>query len=207
MVKILSQSGNSLADVYDVEGSIAGIDQLETRELPIVHEMGHTVFSERLSGSIRRISSGALAQNLTWDIIIADLPVTPTRVFGVACLVDTAGRTVVATVSVRTAVPSGGEREFPIFNFDTTQGTATCRIQDNGAAVANLNLLENGLRAAGPQPSMVIGNEQPQPIDRIAFRGLTAGFGAGTVTVTALIYIGFSQVAGISSRGLPIPGW
>ena len=45
MVKILSQAGISLADLYNVEGSIAGIEQLDTRELPIVHEMSGTIFS------------------------------------------------------------------------------------------------------------------------------------------------------------------
>ena len=204
MVKILSQAGNSLADVYDVDGSIAGINQLETHELPIVHEMGNTVFSERLSGSIRRISTGAIAQNITFDIVLTDLPATPGRIFSLAVFNNVTSRVNDVTISIRNV---RDEREVPIWNWFQANGVeVTGRLQDDGAAVGNVNLMLSDLNMNGT-PSLLVGTDQPQPVDQIAFRGGTQGFGAGTVTITAVIYIAFSQVAGISSRGLPIPSW
>ena len=204
MVKILSKSGDSLADTYDVEGSVAGIDQLETRELGIIHEMGHTVFSERLSASIRRGTSGAILQSTTWDLTIPDFPVTPFRVLGVVVVAD-AGRVAFAQVSLQDA---SGDREIPIWIWDTDNDVQSdIRIVENGAAVANLLALvpsNNG----GTVPNLALGSEQPQPVgENVLFRGVTTAFGAGTVTCTALIYIAFSQIGGISSRGLPVPGW
>jgi len=204
VVKILSQAGNSLADTYDVEGSIAGIDQLETRELPIVHEMGATVFSERLSGAIRRATSGAILQNTNFDIILTDLPATPSRVLGVTVVTDVAGRVSTAAILIRDA---GAGREMPIFVWDSGEQFMVCRMVENNAAVGTLELLVTSLNLPGFPPSMIIGTDQPQEVDQIAFRGRSTGFGAGTVTITALIYLAFSEVGGISSRGLPIPGW
>jgi len=203
MTKILSQTGISLADTYDVEGSIAGIEQLESREVSLVHEMGGTIFSERLSGAIRRVTTGAILQNAAWDLILTDLPAVPTRVLGVVVFSDDDARISRAMVAIRDPL---AEREIPIFVWDANEATVTVRMQDNGAAVTTENVLANALGVA-TLPSMLIGSEQPQPVDQVAFRGLTTGFGAGTVVTTALIYIGFSQVGGISSHGLPVPAW
>lgn len=203
MAKILSQSGDSLADTYDVKGSVAGIDQLETRELPIVHEMGGTLFSERLSASIRRSTTGNINQNTEWDNVLADLPATPGRILGVCVISSDANRILNASVSVQ---EQAGDREMPIFLWDTNEQFLAARLVENGAAAGLFNFLANALNI-GTVPSMLIGTEQPQPIDRVSFRGDTTGFGAGTVVATMLLYVAFSQVAGISSRGLPIPGW
>lgn len=201
MGKILSQAGNSLADLYDVEGSIAGIDTLDTRELPIVHEMGHTVFSERLSGVMTNSSSGAVLQNATWDNELADLGVTPSRIVGVAVFTTLSARVSDVTVSVRE--PST-DREIPIFSWDLNEGIIVGRIRAGGVSGAT-EFLQN--TTIGTLPSMLIGTDQPLPVDQIAFRGLTTGFGAGSVTVNLVLYRIFPQIIGISSRGLPIPGW
>ena len=199
--KILAQAGNSLADVYDVEGSIAGIDQLETRELPIVHEMGQTVFSERLSGSIRRQTTGAINQSTAWDLTLADLPATPFRILNLLVVADAA-----RVSHCNLALQNGTGREIPIFMWDTGEDTeTTLRLVENGAAISTQTALTNNRRQL---PSLGIGSDQPQIIgDVISFRGQTTAFGAGTVTVVALVYVAFSQLAGISSRGVPIPGW
>lgn len=204
MVKILSQAGSSLADTYNVEGSIAGIDQLETRELPIVHEMGGTIFAERLSGGMDRRTTGAIAQNTDWDIILTGLGRFPSRILGIFVFSDDASRLSHATVSVRDPLD---EREVPIFAWDTGEAVVTVRIQDDGAAVANEVALNNVLNVAAATPSLLIGTDQPAPIDQMAFRGRTSGFGAGTVVVTMLMYKAFSEIGGISSRGLPLPSW
>lgn len=203
MAKILSQSGNSLADVYDVQGSIAGIDQLESREVTLVHEMGRTMFSERFSGFIRRSVVGPNLQSVTFDALMIDLPEIA-RVVGVTVLADTAGRTDRAQVSVRD--PLNG-REMPIYIWDVNDGaslTAAIRIEDNG-------ILPGADAALIPSfsqiPSFTIGTDQPQSMEQIAFRGVTSAFGAGNVTYVLLVYLAFAAVGGLSSRGLPIPSW
>lgn len=205
MVKILSQAGASLADVYDVKGSIAGIDELSTRELPIVHEMGGTVFSERFNTDVRFITTGALNQNTTWDIVLSNLPAVPSRILGVLVLATTVSRLSVATLSVRSRV-SGAENEVPIFAWDTNRGNVTARLVSNGAAPGSVNTLENSLDIA-TLPSMLAGDGEADSVNEVAFRGLTTGFGAGTVTATALVYLAFPELGGVSSRGLPVPSW
>ena len=206
MARILSQSGVSLADIYDVDGSIAGINTLETDNLPIVHEMGATIFSERVSGAIRRISTGDLAQNTTWDLQLTNTPTTPTRILGVVAFSDNAARIQNAQLSV-----GSGGREMPLWFWDVNEQNIEMRIQDDGAAVAVVfALCSDRNMGSGVVPSMLIGAEQPQEIDDLIFRGDTAGFGAGTAFVTALIYLAFSQVGdplGVSSKGLPVPSW
>jgi len=204
MPKILSQSGVSLADTYDIQGSIAGIEQLRSEEVGLVHEMGGTIFSERLSASIRRRSTGAVDQSTSWDLVLQDLPAVPTRILGIVVLSANASRVSNCSVSIRDAL-SG--REMPIFIWDSGEPNITARFVENDGAAANVNFLINSLGAAN-SPTLLIGNGQPQPVSEIAFRGLSTGFGAGTVTVTALIYIAFSQLgSGISSKGLPVPSW
>lgn len=192
----------SLADVYDVKGSIAGVEQLRPEEVQLVHEMGHTIFSERISAGIRRISTGAIAQNTTWDLVISNLPTGITRILGVQVINNAGGRTRHATVLI-----GDGTREIPIYTWDSTNGVeAAGRIVDEGAAAADVNILTPTF---GGLPSLMVGTGQPQAMEQIAFRGLTTGFGAGTVTNTMLLYQAFTEVGGgnLSNLGLPIPGW
>lgn len=205
MVKILSQAGNSLADTYDVQGSVAGIEQLETRELPIVHEMGGTVFSERLGGAIVRVSSGAIAQNTNFDVVTAMLPAVPTRVLGVMIFNGTAARTSFVSVSVN---DEDASRDMPIFLWDSVTGVEVLsRLEDGGSGVININVLASNVPLPGAVPTMQFGADQPEPISSIAFRGRTLGFGAGTIENILYLYQGFAQIGGISSRGLPVPSW
>lgn len=203
MAKVLSQAGNSLADVYDVEGSIAGIDHLETHELPIVHEMGATVFSERYNTDIRRAPTGAIAQNVAFNVFVTGLPPTPTRLLGVAVFADDATRVLQAAVFARE--PDRG-RDMPIWVWDGTTSIIST-FDDNGSSAA-FDLLVGSV-AMNMVPTMVgaVGQPQPQMVSDLVFRGLTTGFGAGTVAITALYYSANAQLGGVSSRGLPIPGW
>ena len=205
MTKILSQSGNSLADLYDVQGSIAGIDQLETRELPIMHEMGATVFSERLSGFVRRGTSGAIAQNTNFDVVLSDLPFGISRILSVQVICDTVSNITDVCVVQRTAAT---EQDLPIWTGGPSLPLAAQRVRFEvaGAGVAYHDVLTPQVYAL---PSLVIGEGQPQQVSQIAMRGLTAAFGAGTVTIQMLVYLALSHVGGgsISNRGLPVPGW
>ena len=208
MVKILSQSGNSLADLYDVQGSIAGIEDLATQELPIVHEMGATIFSERLGGEIVRLSSGDLAQNIAFDVILTSPPVGIYRVLGVCVLQDTAAlaRLTFAQVSLR---DPGTGREMPFFVWDVDEDKeSSIRIVENGAAAATMGILRTFRNTQ--TTTLGIGEGQPRRVgEEIVLRGLTAGFGAGTIETIALVYLGLTEVAqgSLSSRGLPVPGW
>lgn len=204
MVKILSQAGSSLADVYDVAGSIAGIEQLETRELPIVHEMGQTIFAERYSTYVRLANSGNIAQNTDFNIIASDLPRTPARLLGVAVYSDAGAR--VLRAAIHTHDPETA-RDFPVWVYDGANFLAT--LMDDGGGPAVLDVLLGNVQAT-MVPNMVGGTDQPEVVDRMAFRGRTTGFGAGTVFIRALYYIASSSTTGsisVSSRGLPIPSW
>jgi len=204
MVKILSQAGTSLADMYNVQGSIAGIDQLESNEVTLAHEMGALIFSERLSGAIRRASSGAILQTTTFDIVLNDLPSGIARILGVMVLSANGSRVANASVYVR---DDAAGREVPIFLWDSTQTILTVRMEENAGGAVALNVLTSDLNSAF-LPSLLIGVGQPQRVNSIAFRGLSTTFGAGTVTVTAVIYVAFSQLGGTRrNRGLPIPAW
>jgi len=201
--KILSQSGISLADAYEISGSIAGVEELDPHDVKTVHEMGGTMFSERFSAAIRRRSSGAIAQSIAIDQVIDDLPSTPSRIVGVQVFTaGVAARLDHLAVLVRTEL---AEREIPIWIYDGTNSRPV-RLQDDGAALQTVSLFqpvgENLLL-----PNMLTGTAQPQTVTEIAIRGLTTAFGAGTLEVITIIHILFSQIAGISSTGLPIPSW
>ena len=203
MAKILSQAGNSLADVYDVEGSIAGIEQLETADLGLIHEMGATVFSERFTTVIRRIPSGNVTQNQNIGVTVSDLPTTPTRILGCAIITDDASRLSRASLSVREPLPQA--QEFPVWVWDGTNNLAI-RLADDGGA-ADFELLV-GQDSASMLPSFGGGNGQPGMLaTELRLVARTTGFGAGTVFVTGLVYTAQTDVGGISSRGLPIPSW
>ena len=204
MVKILSQSGDSLADIYDVEGSIAGIDHLETHELPIVHEMGATIFSERYSTQIRRIVVAPVAQNISFSQNLTDLPIMPSRLLSVAMITDDGARISALTLVARDPVSL---QDVPIWVWDPTV-FVPIRLQDDGAAVATFDLLL-GTASHNFTPNMVAGRgQEPNMVSGLTLRGITTGFGAGTVFVRGLLHLALaSNRLGLSSRGLPIPSW
>jgi len=209
MVKVLSQSGDSLADLYDVVGSIAGIDQLITEELPIVHELGATIQSERFSLAMRNMSSGAILQSVDFDTVINDLPAGVTRVLGVFVTTNTAGRTAHVTVSLR---DGDDDDELPIFSWSAGQGDLeyVARLAVDGGAVANVLLLRP-LQNMPNLPSFLTSAGQPtnQRVAEIAFRGTSTAFGAGTVTARAVVLIAHTHFGSphLSNRGILIPSW
>jgi len=205
VAKILSDSGKSLADTYDVEGSIAGIERLESEDVTLVHEMGGTIFSERFSTFIRRAVSGDISQGISFNTILTDLPAGVFKILGVFVTVDETTRMTSCVVSVRSAV-SG--REIPIWQWDVAHDDETAvRFSLDGAAAGTVIMLRPIVPLAGGFPVIVASAGQPQRNEEVAFRGIASAFGAGTVEASLELLVGFSQVGGISSRGLPIPGW
>jgi len=204
VVKVLSQSGNSLADIYDVEGSVAGIEQLETRELPIMHEMGATVFSERFSTLLLSTASGAILQSAQWNVATQGLPGNVTRIFGIRVFVDVTSRVNNCVLSIQ---DPRSLREMPIWAWDSANdGEFEARFSIDGAAAATVRFLQPA-QVNTQLPHIMAGLGQPQPVSGLMFRGITNAFGAGNLNATALVAVGFTQVAGLSSRGLPVPSW
>lgn len=207
MAKILSQAGDSLADSYDVSGSIAGVEDLITQDVQLIHEMGGTIFSERLTSQVLTIASGSTAQNSSFDGAYEDFSDSPTRILGIQVLTSAASRVQLASVSI---LEDDGSAEQPIFVFDSTddeEGLVRCTI--SGGGVANYGHLSPRLSAT---PTLVtrFGNSSNMPT--LKLRGLTEGFGAGTVQVTALVHVARAgpavPVAGTpESHGLPLPSW
>lgn len=205
MVKILSRSGDSLADIYDVEGSIAGIEQLETRELAIIHEMGATVLSERFTTRIFRHSTGAIAQNIAFREELTTLPETPTRLLGLQVITTDLSR--LNRVAVLGTDPTVGQ-DIPLWIWDDVIALDIDVTMEDLGTGANFRVLQP-LPASTIIPTFVGGNEQQDNmVSNVTLVGLTTGFGAGTVVITALLYLAFPRRdVNISSRGLPIPSW
>ena len=203
MVKILSQGGRSLADMYQAEGSIAGIDNLETRDLPIVHEMGATLFSERFRSTARQVRSGNLAQSTNIELEINNMPAAITRLVGIAVITDMVGRVSFVQVSLFDPIT---DQDFPIWAWDSTGIARTIRLRDNGAtAVVNTLTAEPGNIFL---PCFTGGEDQGAlPQHQIRVRGATTAFGAGTVFVNVHLEVAFTFTGGVSAFGARVPSW
>jgi len=203
MVKILSKSGDSLADTYDVEGSIAGIEQLRSEEITLVHEMGSTLFSERVTTTIRRTDTGDVLQDTDFEIALTDLPAVPTRLTAVAVITSTPARILNVAVLLR---DPNADREIPVWVWDQTNSLLV-EIRDQGARQPRFMLVAQP--AMTMLPILIGGIGQPQlgAVSQTVIAGRTTSFGAGNVDIQGLWHIAFSQIGGLSSRGLPIPGW
>jgi len=207
VAKILSQAGISLADVYDIEGSIAGTDELLSKEVNLTHEMGGQIFSERLQSFLIKAQSGDILQSVVFAMNIASFPPTTNRLLGVSALVDTSGRLANLCVSIRDEVDF---REYPIWNWDfNNDNEQVFRWSDDGAGVAEFFLLNTPTYRL---PEMLIQEGTPKIMPSIQIRGTTNAFGAGTLETFVLIHVarpeGAQPAAGEpSSFGLPLPSW
>jgi len=205
MAKILSRSGDSLADTYDVEGSIVGVEDLNAREVHLTHEMGGVIFSERLTGSIVATAAAATAQNLAFAAAGPDMAQTSKLLALQVTSSETTGR--LDDVVVLLGGP--GDTEIPIWNWLQADGAINTLITIGGS-LADINVLQphQGLQTI---PLIIPGTDQPVNgvgPNRLILRGNTSGFGAGTVVVQMLAYFAFAIDPGMGgSRGLPVPSW
>lgn len=204
-VKVLGRVGVSLSDQYDVQGSVAGVEQLDVTDVKGVHELGATMFSERVSGRIITRPTSAMLQDINFEIlfepsqlIVSDMPPGVTRILGLSATMD-AARILNCVFSVQD--PDG--TDLPIFAWDSAIDLAPT-IRFGGSAVLYL-------RQTSPLPwggsTLVFGADQPETVPRISCTGRTTGFGAGTVTLTARVYVAFAASLGLSSFGVPVPSW
>ena len=209
MGKVLSQAGDSLADSYDVAGSIAGVDDLVTADVSLLHEMGGTIFSERLRSQTLTIATGAIGQNSEFDASFDfdDLVDSPVRILGVQVVASAVTRVQLAQVSIQ-GVGASGEIPFFVYDYDDDPaGLIILSLQ--GAAVATyIHLSPRQIQV----PTLITRTGDEGEMPGLILRGLTTGFGSGTVQCTALVHIAragqATPVAGDpKSHGLPLPSW
>lgn len=209
MAKVQALGGFSLADTYEVKGSVAVIRELVSREVPLFHEMGQVIFSERLSGDIFRVSTGAIAQNINISSPVDStaFPPAPFRVVALSVFADVTARLTQVAVMVRNPnrqiVPV---REVPVWIWDGATYEPV-RIVDDGGASANVEMLVPTASLV-TLPFIMVGRAQPLEVSELVMRGVTSGFGAGTVTVTLVVYFVYADHERVGgSVGLPIPSW
>lgn len=206
MSDILARAGISLADVYDVRGSVAHVEELLSREVHLFHEMGGTIFSERASGVMNIMTTGAVLQNVNIGVQATGLPTTPMRILGILALVDTAARVDFLSVAAVDSI-AGAETDYPIFTWDSAvDGVRDVRHLLAGAGPTNTIMLVPTL-GGNYMPNLLLGSTAPAAVSGLTLRGRTTGFGAGDVTVDVVVYLAFADEQGVSSYGLPIPSW
>ena len=201
MAKILSKSGDSLADVYDVAGSIAGIDDLQSKDVNLVHEMGATIFSERLVTRIVVLESGAINQNTDSDISL-DFD-QPARLLAASIISDPAARVLRGLLTLSTG-SSGNNTDFPIFAWGAGDPERTLKVRVLGTS----GLVGILLPVTPPMtPNMIAGKSDVDSAFSLAMHVRSTSFGAGTIKIFGLFHVAFAESGGLSSRGLPIPSW
>lgn len=208
--RIRSQAGTSLADTYDVEGSIAGLEELDSSDVKTVHELGGTIFSERYGQVVIELTPGAIAQSIVWNINLS-LGRNVSRVLGHFVVTDLAGagRVQRAQLSVASVSEAGVIfTDVPFWVWDLGIGNdveKAIRMLIEGVS-ARVNSLQVGEPIG--HPLMGSGPDQSDVANQLVFRGEATAFGAGTVTPRAFFMIGRTSVGGgLSSRGLPVPSW
>lgn len=205
MPKIQAKAGASLADQYDVLGSIAGVDELLSKDVSLVHEMGEVLLSERMGTSILQMSTAALVADTNFEITTTTLPDTPTRIMAIECLSLAGDINEIARAAVTLQDPSSG-REFVIWSFDETNDTEQSVFwSDNGAARSAVNFMLPSINFA-PLLLMRMGVLDDMPT--LNFTGRSAAVVGTTVVARVMLY--FASPSGGpagATVGLPIPSW
>lgn len=206
-----ADGGSSLAKLWDTVGSNSGGPnaEIEADRILLFHEMGSVLSSERFLTRGRDITSGAVAQNTAWDVNITGLSNGPCRLCSIYLAIETPGTAAEidhATINLRNNdTPSD---EIVIFAWDTTVGTVVrARTNLDTGTTATQLVLVNMLPY---QELLINGNSRgvQNTFDALSFRGLTAGFGAGTRTVRGYVrVVTMDNPAGVDntgSYGLPL---
>jgi len=205
VAKVLAQAGVSLADVYNVVGSVAGVDELVSREVHLTHEMGQTIFSERLSATAEVIATSGLAQNISFDIRFSLGATIPRRLLALQVFADVTTRIATAQVSVNSGALAG--TDVPIWSWQVGAGSDFERLIRQEVATSTTNRFQLVSTEPPQIPNFLMGTLQPNSVPDLMLRGVTSGFGAGTVVLSAVFYLAFADVRGLSSEGLPMPSW
>ena len=207
MGKILSQSGIALADQYQIEGSIVGVESLQTDDVSLVHEMGAAMMSERMKQIQVLMEPTAPTQNTNFSLSSGGVADCPNRVLHAAVYIPAAnaGDITSCVLSIedgRTGIQS------VFFEFNDAQDDEGAIRWDDGTGSADMLTL----RGRHTLPSLMIRPNIGTAMPVIRFQGSTSGFGAGTVAIQALIHLVrpaqlVPQPGQASSHGLPLPSW
>jgi len=207
--KIQSQSGISLARVYDVQGGSLGIDTLDAKEVHLTHEMGGQIHSERLRAFTFLVTSGAIAQSLDFGVSSLLFPDSINRLLDVFVSAEPGAAGEWVNVSLCLLMPNGDE--MPIWVWDTSVDLEkNVRVAEPGSgAETRVGLIPLGTQF---KQTLLSRGGDSGGIMRLRFRGTTAAFGAGTSEVSAVIHVlrpdRESPVPGApDSHGLPLPSW
>ncbi len=201
MSKILSRSGDSLADVYDVEGSIAGIENLESSDVNLTHDMGEVIFSERVGARVLLLQPGAILQSVTFNVTFL-MPRHMSRILGIQVTADVGARTQRLMVGI-----NDGLTDIPLWMWETGSADDVEKTERSLLAGAGPAGRIFFVPMVGFGPSMAFGREQPLVVDQLVFRGESTAFGAGNLNLTAIVLVAHAQAQALSSRGLPVPSW
>jgi len=207
--KILSQAGVSLADIYDVEGSVVGLEDLDVSEIKGVHSLGPTIFSERLTSHLVLVTSTAINQSTAFNIAMANVTDAPNRLLGISVMADVGARVDFCSVAIG---DQQSFRETPIWVWDSNDDIVKrfSWVEDGVGPTTVDNLEVLGLTHL-PQLLTRTGLDRGMP--RLMFRGFSTAFGAGTVEVQCIYTFCRANVSGTpapgepSSHGLPVPSW
>lgn len=207
---VQSQAGFSLADIYDVVGSVVGIEALDLEDVKGVHELGATIFSERLHANLNMMDSTSILQTITWNIeLIGFRADVPQRLLGVSVLSNTAARVSLASLSIADNINA---RELVIWAWDSaTDPEISIRWADEAGAVGTFFLLQP-ITPVHIMPTLLARVGVGAAMPSIFFRGLSATFGAGNVRVRAILHFArplppLVAAGDPSSYGLPLPSW
>jgi len=202
MSRILTKSGASLADVYDVEGSVAGIEELNSESVFLTHEMGATILSERLVSETTIFQTGDLLQTVDFEVFEPQ-PLVHSKIVALTVMTNQASR--IGTICVGFTDSVVGLNTNPIYSFETGKGsdfTRVIRTRVDG------NLVDIGeLVPSNPAIVPVFQCGAAVDVQRLAAIGKTLTFGAGTIQLTIMVTRVFPRLGGVSSRGLPVPSW
>lgn len=211
--RVLAQAGVSLADVYDVEGSIVGIDSLDVDDIKGVHEMGGTIHSERLNVFTLIADSTAIAQSTTFGIVLGGIPNSINRVLAVAAMCDDADRLNHCSWLIE---DPDSDVEFPIWNWEESVAEssdfASQVLWNPGSGVVQEFMLRSGNAGGWGMPTFLAPIGVSRAMPNLVFRGQSIAFGAGTVRVRGVMMIarpnsGNPPPGEPSSFGLPMPSW
>jgi len=206
MPLIQAQVGTSLADTYDVPGSVAGVEELLTREVPLSHEMGGTIASERMRDTFFVATSGNVLQSANFSAQLTNFINVPTRILGVAVVGDVASRLNNVAVMLRNSAGS----EFPLLVFDDITDTErNIRFDLDGVGVASMISYQPNVVLT---PTLLIRGGAANVMGTIILAGTTTAFGAGNLVVTMIVHTARpsrdTPAAGAAdSFGLPFPSW
>jgi len=206
--KILSQAGTSLADVYDVEGSVVGLENLDVSDIKGVHDLGPQIHSERLLVFSLLADSTAINQSTAFDIELGAFPDSINRVLSVFVLADVTGGFSFCSVAIR---DSGSLVDHIIWAWDSVDDLES-QVRWAEPAVGTHIALRPTALVAGGLPTIIARTGASRTMPSLFFRGQTLAFGAGTVRARAQIQVarpdrGAPAPGAPSSHGLPIPSW